>query len=397
MERSSQAETRKASFWDPNLQIVFGVTLMAVLGVSSITPAFPTIVQELGIRPQAVGSLITAFTFPGVLLAPVLGVLADRFGRRKVLVPALTLFAIAGGACAFGRQFNLLLVLRFFQGVGAAGLGSINLTVIGDLYSGKERTAAMGFNSSVLSAGTASYPAIGGALATLGWYYPFLLPLAAIPVALAVLFSLRSPEPKNDQRFREYLSDAWTMIATRQVAGVFAVSVITFVILYGSYLTYFPFLIEDSFSVSPFTIGLIVSASSLATAVTSSQLGRLARRYSERTLITTACLVYALALIAVPFVSRLWLFVIPATIFGAAHGMNVPSIMALLAGLAPMRQRGALMSVNGMVLRLGQTLGPLLMGSVFALWGTGATMYAGAGLALVMFIVVLVTLGDNWS
>jgi MFS family permease len=362
---------------------------MAVLGVSSITPAFPKIVQELGISPQAVGSLITALTLPGVLLTPVLGVLADRIGRKKVLVPALMVFAVAGGACALARDFNVLLLLRFLQGVGAAGLGSINVTIIGDLYSGRERTAAMGCNSSVLSIGTASYPAIGGALATVGWYYPFALPLAAIPVGLAVLFSLHNPEPKEPQRFKEYLTDARKIVATRQVAGLFAVSVITFIILYGSYLTFFPLLIEDSFSVSPFIIGLVMSVSSIATGLTSSQLGRIARLSSERGLIGVACVLYAVALVSIPLVPSLWLFLIPTIILGVAMGISLPSLMALLADLAPMQQRGAVMSLNGMVLRLGQTLGPLIMGAVIVIWGTSGVFYVGAGFAIVMLAVVV--------
>lgn len=389
MEQGHQGSGQRPVYHDTNLQIVFAVTLMAVLGVSSITPAFPKIVQELGISPQAVGSLITALTLPGVLLTPVLGVLADRIGRKKVLVPALMVFAVAGGACALARDFNVLLALRFLQGVGAAGLGSINVTIIGDLYSGRERTAAMGCNSSVLSIGTASYPAIGGALATVGWYYPFVLPLAAIPVGLAVLFSLHNPEPKEPQRFKEYLTDARKIVATRQVAGLFAVSVITFIILYGSYLTFFPLLIEDSFSVSPFIIGLVMSVSSIATGLTSSQLGRIARLSSERGLIGVACVLYAVALVSIPSVPSLWLFLIPTIILGVAMGISLPSLMALLADLAPMQQRGAVMSLNGMVLRLGQTLGPLIMGAVIVVWGTSGVFYVGAGFAMVMLAVVV--------
>ena len=105
-----------------NLRIIFAVTLMAVLGVSSITPAFPNIVRELGVSSSQVGLLITFFTLPGIILAPFLGVLADRIGRKRILVPSLFLFAIAGTACAFIHQFHMLLLLRALQGAGAAAL-----------------------------------------------------------------------------------------------------------------------------------------------------------------------------------------------------------------------------------------------------------------------------------
>ena len=141
---------------DPNLRIIFLITLMAVLGVSSITPALPQIARALQVAKPSVGLLIMTFTLPGILLTPVLGILADRHGRKKVLVPALFLFAAAGSACFFADSFRLLLILRFIQGCGAASLGALNVTIIGDLFSGRERAAAMGYNASVLRIATAS-------------------------------------------------------------------------------------------------------------------------------------------------------------------------------------------------------------------------------------------------
>jgi MFS family permease len=114
VKETNHSKNRKAIYWDTNLQIIFSVTLMAVLWVSSITPAFPKIAQALSISPRSIEWLIMVFTFPGIFLAPILGVLADRLGRKKTLVPALMLFGIAGGACAFTRDFDLLLILRFF-------------------------------------------------------------------------------------------------------------------------------------------------------------------------------------------------------------------------------------------------------------------------------------------
>jgi MFS transporter, ACDE family, multidrug resistance protein len=90
--------------------------LMAMLGTSSVTPAFPQIQGEFGISSAQVRLLITVFTLPGILLTPVAGVLSDRYGRRKVLVPSLYLFGVAGVACALAMDFGLLLVLRILRG-----------------------------------------------------------------------------------------------------------------------------------------------------------------------------------------------------------------------------------------------------------------------------------------
>jgi MFS family permease len=376
-------------YLDPNLQLIFGVTLSAVMGVSSITPVFPAMARELDIPVHSVGLLITVFTLPGIFLAPVLGVLADLWGRKRILVPALMLFGIAGGACGFVRDFNLLLALRFLQGMGAASLASLNVTIIGDLYSGNELAAAMGYNATVLNIGTASYPAIGGILATLGWFYPFFLPFIAIPMGFLVLFSLKNPGPKNRQGLKVYLGNAWKGIKSRQILILFLTSIVTFIILYGPYLTYLPILLSHSFQASSFTIGIIMSIMSLTTAVSSSQLGRLSKRYSPKTLLRTAFIFYAVALVIIPFIHSLWLLPLPIIIFGMGHGMTYPNIQTLLAALAPSENRGAFMSINGMVLRLGQTLGPVLMGIVLLGWGIQGVFYAGAACSMAMSMLLV--------
>jgi ACDE family multidrug resistance protein len=370
---------------DRNLQIIFTITLMGVLGVASITPAFPRIIRELRLKPGQIGLLITVFTLPGIFLSPFLGILADRFGRKRILVPSLVLFAVAGGSCGLVRDFHHLLILRFFQGVGASALAALSATVIGDLYEGRTRAAAMGYNASVLSVGTAGYPAFGGALALFGWYYPFYLPVLALPVAWLVLFRLDSPEPTGKLRLKEYLAGAGAVLANRRVVGVFLVSVATFIILYGSLLTFFPLIASERFGASTMAIGLLMSAMSVTTAITSSQLGRLTKRFSEAVLIRTSFLLYGAALSVIPATPTLELYLVSAFIFGLGHGVNIPSIYSLMAGYAPMEHRGVLMSVNGTVLRLGQTMGPLVMGLAFTLWGITGPFYVGAALALLVF------------
>ncbi len=375
-------------FLERNLMMIYGVTLMAVLGVSSITPAFPQVIEFFGLSPQAVGLLITVFTLPGVFLTPVLGVLADRFGRKRILVPSLFLFALAGTACAFTRDWTTLLALRFIQGIGAAALGSLNVTIIGDLFSGKECTTAMGYNASVLSVGTAAYPAIGGFIAGLGWYYPFALPVLAVPVAFLVWFGLVNPEPERDEHIRDYLKSALKAMLTAKVVGIFLAGVLTFIILYGSFLTYLPILLADSFEASPVDIGLAMSLMSIVTALASSQLGRLGSLFSEKRLLKVAFALYAVGLLLFPFMKSMWAMALPLIVFGLAHGINVPLLHTILVKLAPMNYRAAFMSVNGTVLRLGQTLGPLVMALVYMVFGIAGVFYAGAVCAAMAIVLV---------
>jgi len=360
---------------------------MAVLGVSSITPAFPRIVEELQISRTDVGMLIVAFTFPGVVLTPFLGILADRFGRKRILIPCLFLFGLAGGACAFSQNFNTLLILRVFQGLGAAGMGSLNMTIIGDLFSGERRAGAMGLNTSVLSTGTTFYPLIGGALATLAWNYPFLLALIAIPIGFLVLCYLRNPEPQRSGNLREYLTATWGYLKSLKVLSAFAAGVIGFTILYGASLTYFSLYLGSFFHAAPFIIGLTTSSMSLATILVASQLGKLAKIISTANLVNLGFAICALGLALIPFLPELELLPIPMVIFGAGFALITPSLQTYVAGLTPAANRAGFMSINATMFRLGQTLGPPIIGLAYAYGDFQGAFLFAAALALITAIV----------
>jgi len=100
-------------------------------------------------------------------------------------------------------------------------------------------------------------------------------------------------------------------------------------------------------------------------------------------------------MVIIPLVgSKLWML-LPSALFGVAQGINIPSLQTLLAGSAPLEYRAAFLSANGTILRLGQTLGPVLMGLVYTGIGMDATFYAGALTALIMVIVVVLLISKR--
>lgn len=370
-----------------NLTVIFLITLMGVMGVASITPAFPTVIRHFGISPTQVTLLITFFTFPGIFLAPVVGVLADRFGRKTILIPSLLLFGLAGLGCFFTKNWQVLLGLRFAQGTGAAALGMLNITLIGDLYEGPKRAEMMGYNASVLSIGTASYPAIGGALAMAGWQFPFLLPFLAIPTAILVLVWLKNPEPRIQQNLKVYLLKTWKNINKKTVWGLFIINILLFVILYGAFLSYFPQMMEERLDATALQIGLMMSAFSVITATTASQLKRINRLLKTKHQLQSAFILYMVSMLVLSVASQWWHLILPLVTFGLAHGMIIPGIQTLLVGFAPISERAGFMSINSMVLRIGQTAGPMIIALFYTLGGTGTAFLGGAAVAIIMLLV----------
>ena len=98
---------------------------------------------------------------------------------------------------------------------------------------------------------------------------------------------------------------------------------------------------------------------------------------------------YAVALALVAVAPSLPLLLVPAVLFGVAQGINLPNVFSLLNSHAPNEDRGAFMATNGISLRTGQTIGPLLMASLAGTFGVTNAYLAAAGIALAAFFLVL--------
>jgi len=378
---------------DFNLYIIFSITLFAVMGVASIAPAFPQIIKHYSLSVQQIGYLITVFTLPGIFFSPFIGILADRYGRKTILFPSMLIFGVAGFLCAFQSDYQSLLMMRFFQGVGAASLGSLNITLIGDLFDGKNRIKAMGYNASVLSVGTASFPAIGGLLASFNWQYAFYLPGIILPFAFVVLFRLQTPNVRTNISLREYLGKAWDTINRKKVWGLSLVNILVFVILYGAFLSFFPILMESRFLANSLVIGITMSLMSLTTAISSSQLAMVRKRVTSNTLLYISSLGYAISLVLLSFATDWIMLIIAISLFGIAHGFFIPNIQTALVGMAPLSERAAFMSVNSMVLRIGQTLGPIVAALFYINQNIQPVFLLSAIIALLMIVIIKTMVG----
>jgi MFS family permease len=382
-------------YTNPNLIIAFSITLIVVMGVTNITPALPAMATFFNIPYSSVALLITVFTMPGIIVTPILGIVSDRIGRRILIIPSLLIFGITGTIMFFVKDFSWLLILRFIQGVGVSALGAINTTIIGDMFSGKDRTTAFGYNASVLNIGTAAYPVIGGLLCIAGWNYPFLLSAFAFVVAWFVIFHLHNPEPVNEVALKDYFKTIAAIIKKPYIIGLLSTNILTFTLLYGPIITYFPYIISYRFNGDSATIGLIMSLMSIVTAITATQLQWLSTRFSEKNLIFYSFLGFAISFIIAGLAQNYFWLTVAIIIGGASNAINNPSLLSLLTGAAPTHYRGAIMSLNGMGLRVGQTVGPIIMAMLLAIVTVDVAFYIIGGATVIITIALFSTLLSN--
>ena len=100
-------------------------------------------------------------------------------------------------------------------------------------------------------------------------------------------------------------------------------------------------------------------------------------------------------MLLIPNINNIYVFLIPILIFGTAQALNIPSLHTSLVSLAPSNQRAVFMSLNGMVIRLGQTLGPLIIGLGYSLYDLEGAYYMGAIVSLLALVVLFTMIDKN--
>ncbi|KAB8330172.1 MFS transporter [Scytonema tolypothrichoides VB-61278] len=385
----SQPKSSTNIFQDKNFYIINFVTLVGILGGTLYNPALPTIQKFFQVTEEQASWISTLFQLPGAVITPIFGILADVLGRKQVLIPSLLAFAVGAGLSGWTSNFTTHLGGRLVQGVGAASLEPLQLTILSDLYQGRKLGAAMAFNASLIGMSGALFPLLGGILGEINWQYTFLPGLVAIPIAFLVLVILKLPrQPQSTEKFqlKSYLQSTWNSINNRHVLGLLF-AVMSLFLLQTLCLTYIPFLATDKFKTSDWQNGIILTSMSIALALFAAQLGRLTQSLSEIKLIKLSFILFAVALLIIPIIPNFWLIFIPMFLLGAAQGIALPSSQALLGGLSAQESRAGFMAVNTSIMSWGQTLGPFLGSLAIRFWGLQAVFFSSAVFAVVSFAI----------
>ncbi|KAB1198550.1 MULTISPECIES: MFS transporter [Haloferax] len=401
-------KTGEVPWQSPTVQVVLASTLLAPLGVPLVAPALPVIRDVFVLTDAEASLLVSAYFLIGIVVSPFVGLLADRVGRKRVLVPALLVFSVAGLACYFAPNYLTLLGLRAIQGTAAAALFVTTVTVIGDVFEGVQRNAVLGVNIAVLSLGAAIFPVLGGALATVAWNAPFVAYAFGFPVALFAYVALDEtvkntggePDDVSDSsgdssgRTDGYLRGAISAL-TLGMGALLTTAFLTEFFLFGALVTALPFLMTAVYGVGPLYIGLVLMVAEAGAIAAASANGRLARIFSNGRIITLGFVCYALALAGVYVAPSPILVVASVLVFGAGLGLSMPAVDAAVSNRVTQEYRAGLLGLRNSTTFLGRATGPVVFAAAATAVGYRPLMaVAAVALAGVALVAAMTTRGS---
>lgn len=381
---------------DPTLLAMMLVAFVVMFGYEVPAPILSRIAEGVGVTDGRVGLVMTAFAVPGVLFVPLTGLLADLYGRRRVLVPSLVLFAAAGMATVAVGDFLVLLGLRALQGLAFAGILPISVVVLGDVYEAADGSAAQGFRTSAAGAAVTVVPPVAALLAGYGWNVSFLLFGLVFLVAVVVVVAV--PETgealETDAGVVETLRGYATGVRAELVdgdLGVFVVGGFVRGFVRLAVLTFVPLFAVRVLDASLVEAGLVLSARGVARLLLPPFAGVVTGRFSRTGGLAGALGIGAASCALVPFAPTvLWAGVL---VFGFTVGdaFVSPLLKDAVASRAGDDHRAGVINSMYVCQNGGEAVSPAAFGIVLAAGGfVPVFLLGGAVFATYLLAILLV-------
>ncbi|ODU10208.1 MAG: Bcr/CflA family drug resistance efflux transporter [Rubrivivax sp. SCN 71-131] len=366
------------------------LALSLLLGLQPVTtdlylPALPQLTQALGasmtMAQQTLAALLLAFGLAQLAWGPV----ADRVGRRPVLLWGLSMYALASLACALAPSVELLVLARFVQGLGMGAAVVCARALVRDLYDPLEGARVMAWGMTGLGVLAISSPLIGGAVTALAGWRVALAVVALVGAAVLAFIFWRMPETApllrpdatrpgvllaNLRRIAGHrVFIAWALLTSSSYAGLFTM------------LASSSFVFIDVLGVSPTAYGLLLGSYSIAYIAGTFVCRRWVLRFGpigavQRAAMLTLAGGASMAGLTLLGVQSVWAIALPQLLFAVGHGVHQPVSQTAAVGPFP-DQAGTASALAGfMVAALayasGLWLGVALDGTVRPLtYGVG--------------------------
>jgi DHA1 family bicyclomycin/chloramphenicol resistance-like MFS transporter len=353
------------------------------LAIDAMLPALPAIGEALGVAEENRRQLVITFYLLGFGAAQIAyGPLSDRFGRRRLLIGSMALFALFGALAGAAASFTLLLVARAMQGVAAAGTRVLVVSIVRDRFHGSAMAQIMSLVMIVFIVIPVIAPSLGQLVLAFATWRHIFIGLAGYGIMLAVWSALRIPETLAFEARRplsvaSIAEAAIETLTTRASIGNTLAASLTF----GSLFDFIGSIQQIDFDVfeRPALLGLAFAMIAAPMAGSSYLNSRLVMRVGSRRMLLTALSLFTLSgilhlAVAVAIGETIWSFILPQALTMACFGLIGSNAGAL--GLAPLGHiAGSVSSLQGMITTIGGALIGYLIGQQFD--GTTVPMVAG--------------------
>ncbi|MTI20514.1 MFS transporter [Fulvivirga sp. RKSG066] len=366
--------------------IILFASSMTVMSGAVISPALPSISNFFD---RGSDDLLTklVLTMPAIFIAglsPVAGYLIDRFGRKTLLAISLIIYGIAGTAGFFIENIYLLLVSRAVLGIGVAGIMSAATTLIGDYFSGEERSKFMGFQASFMALGGVVYLNLGGLLADWSWRGPFLIyatALTILPFALYYIF-----EPKSSQKAK---SNSDGKLLSGKVILIYTIGLLGMLFFYMVPVQ-LPFLLEQEAGVSSSLVGLAISVSTITGAIVSINYNRIKKLTSFARIYGLSFILFAIGYGIISSSNNYYVIITGLAFSGFGMGLIMPNGNLWLMEITDEKKRGRIIGGMTAAIFAGQFLSPIAVAPLVDTFGVSQSFLVAAGLMLILSITLAI-------
>ena len=358
--------------------LVWVCLLIAVnqLGFGAIVPAIPLYAQSFGVSATAIGLAIGVYGLARFLVNVPAGRLADRRGRKTLLI-AGTIATIVGNAlCAVAPSYPLFLLGRLISGAGAASVLTGGQTIVADISTIANRGRLMAVYQGVFLFAVGLGPLPGGWLATnVGLAAPFaanaLLSLGTLAIAAFGIPETRGLHAAKGGP-RPTMSLAHQLGLLRSVPGFALIGFVSFTVFFartGALFNVVPLLAQDRIGLTADRIGLSLGMVSIVGLVLAYPSGMLVDRWGRKAVIVPATLLTAAAMPLFAVVTTWPAFLAASLVWACATGVGGAAPGAYAADTAPRDATAAALGTYRAVADLGYVVGPLLLGAIADLAG----------------------------